>query len=111
MTEVEEEVSLRRWIEEEVAEVQQKVNEECERVGIPEPGSALDQEGLRDGSTTVLDYLEHGKGALAFEHFLYMITELDVQVSKSTLRLIERAGTKMNLDPAMWQTVRYVPDA
>ncbi|MFQ5575053.1 MAG: hypothetical protein ACE5E0_05460, partial [Terriglobia bacterium] len=76
MTEVEEEVSLRRWIAEAVAEVQQEVNEECQRVGIPEPGSALDQEGLRDGSATVLDYLEHGEARLAFEHLLFMITEL-----------------------------------
>lgn len=73
----------------EVAErVQDRLTAIFERVGKPEPGSALDQAGLRDGLSIVKDYVRHGEGALAAEHLIYMIVDPGIELSGDDRELL-----------------------
>ena len=74
--------------------IQGLINLEYERVNWePEPESALDQAGLRNGLDIVKDYIKHGEAGVAFDHLLYMIEETSVQLSKdSWTRLLNIAN-------------------
>lgn len=52
--------------------------------GVPEPDSSLDQAGLRDGESIVLDYLRHGEAGVALEHILYTIRETGINIPNET---------------------------
>jgi hypothetical protein len=58
----------------------------------PEPGSALDQQGLRDGKHIVDDYIAAGEAELALEHLLYMIEETEINVSEDSRVRIRKAA-------------------
>ncbi len=88
---------LESWIEQAAIKTQELVNQEFDRVGTPQPGSALDQLGLRDGLEIVRDYLQHGEAGVAFEHLLYMVKELDLVLPADTYALIEQEGDKLGL--------------
>ena len=72
----------------------------------PDPGSALEQIGLRDGAEVVLDYLDHGEPGLALEHLIYMVREPSLPISRGTFFLIDRAGRAMGITPETWQEIR-----
>ena len=71
----------------------------------PEPGSALDQGGLRDGAGIVLDFLRHNEAGLALEHLAYMVREPSLPISREAFLLIDRAGRTMGMDPEAWQDI------
>jgi hypothetical protein len=102
-------VSLEAWITEAATEVQRLVDAEFAHVGTPEPGSAFDQGGLRDGLAIIRDYLEHNEAGIAFDHLLYMVTELDLVVSRAAYERIAKAGVAMMISPRTWSTVRSTP--
>ena len=72
----------------------------------PEPGSVLDQGGLRDGASIVLDYLRYNEAGVALEHLVYMVREPALSISRETFMLIDRAGWTMGMDPESWQDIR-----
>ena len=73
-----------------------------------DPGGALDQVGLRDGTDIVADLLDHGEPGLALEHLVYMISEPRLPISDETFRLIEGAGALMKVDPSLWEPLRTI---
>jgi hypothetical protein len=72
----------------------------------PEPGSALDQCGLRDGASIVLDYLCHNEAGIALEHLVSMVREPSLPISHEAFMLIDRAGRNMGMAPESWQDIR-----
>lgn len=68
--------------------------------GVPPPGSALDQNGLRDGANVVEDYLAHGEVVVALEHLIYMVGETDLPVADSTRDAIVEAGRRCRVAAA-----------
>lgn len=65
--------------------------------------SALDSEGLNDGSAIVLDYLDHNEGGCAFWHLVYMITEPPIEISPTCLEQLARLGSSLGLEPGRWE--------
>ncbi|MCB1202166.1 MAG: MafI family immunity protein, partial [Leptospiraceae bacterium] len=62
-------------------EIQKKIDLEFEKVNNkPIPGSNLDQLNLKDGVSTVHEYLSHNEFILAFEHLFYMIEETGIPI-------------------------------
>lgn len=80
-----------------------------EATGSPEPGSTLDQAGLRDGQVTVVDYIRNGEPGLALEHLIYMVREAALEISHQTFGLIDRAGLTMGMSPELWQDLKPSP--
>lgn len=72
------------------ARVQAQIAGMYEREGVPEPDSELDQVGLRDGQSIVMDYVRHGEEGLAAEHLLYMVSETEVRLSVADYGLLQR---------------------
>jgi hypothetical protein len=72
----------------------------------PEPGSALDQAGLRDGGDIISDYLCHGEHGLALEHLIYMVREPSLPISRETFTLIDQAGRTLGMAPGSWEDIR-----
>ena len=69
--------------------IQRRLDELYEAVdGSPEPGSALDQAGLRDGLDIVEEYLRHGELGIAVEHVVYMVVESELELPKSELHAL-----------------------
>jgi hypothetical protein len=60
--------------------IQTRLSELFDRLGQPEAGSGLDQDGLRDGRRIIEDFVRHGEEGLAAEHLLYMICRAGAQV-------------------------------
>jgi len=50
--------------------------------GSPEPGSALDQLGLDNGLAVVTEYVEVSELGLAFDHLIYMVDELSLELTR-----------------------------
>lgn len=48
----------------------------------------LSQEGLKNGSDIVLDYISDGELGLAYEHMLYMIEEPSLNISEDCKKSI-----------------------
>lgn len=71
-----------------------------------EPGSTLDQSGLKDGASIIADYLRHGEPGVAFEHLLYMVREPPLEVSDECFELIARAGRALGFEANSWQVLR-----
>jgi hypothetical protein len=91
-----------REIEQAVIEVQRLVDARfAAAAGSIPPGSPLDQAGLQDGAHIVRDYLHHGEWGIAFEHLMYMITELDLEsaLSPRTLEVVTRLQPLLGRDP------------
>jgi hypothetical protein len=65
--------------------------------GVPPVGSALDQNGLRDGTLIIEDYLDHGEPVVALEHLIYMVGEPELPVSEATRHAIADAGRRWGL--------------
>jgi len=99
-----------RLIETVAKEAQGKLDGMFKTVGTPEPGSALDQYGLRDGEEIILDYLRHNEWGVAFEHLIYMITETDIELTVSAYEQLVQAGEMMGLPPELWSTIRCAKD-
>jgi hypothetical protein len=74
--------------------------------GLAPPGSALDQNGLRDGRDIVLEYLDAGEAGLALEHLIYMVHEPGLAISLRTFACVESAGSSMSLDKSLWDPIR-----
>ena len=72
----------------------------------PEPGSALDQQGLRDGASIVADYLRHGEFGIALEHLIYMVREPSLPISREAFILIDRAGCALGMASDSWEDIR-----
>lgn len=70
-------------------EVQLALDGMFEVPGAPEPGSGLDQEGLRNGEEIVQDLVKHGEPGVALEHLLYMVKEPPVPLSASARAVLE----------------------
>ena len=88
--------------------VQSLINLEYERVGWePEPNSALDQAGLREGKDVVKDYLEHGEAGIAFDHLLYMVKETNVQLSEVYSTRLSTIAKKFGVSLADRLTTHY----
>ncbi len=68
----------------------------------PLRGSALDQEGLTNGSEIAIGYLGHGETGLAFDHLRYMIVEPPVQVSVDCFRRIEELAQSLAIPEEFW---------
>jgi hypothetical protein len=98
--------SLSSWVESVARRTQEMVDAEFARVGTPEPGSALDQLGLRDGIEIVRDYLHHGEAGLAFDHVLYMVIELELVLPSDARELLLRAGKAMGFPDATWDRIK-----
>ena len=77
--------------------------------GDPPPGSALDQLGLRDGGDRVNEYLAYGEPELALEHLVYMISEAGLPISAQTFDQVEGAGTLLEVDSTLWESIRPTP--
>lgn len=93
-----------------VQEVQTQLDELYQRSDNPEPGSALNQVGLRDGAYIVEDYLRQVEAGLAFEHVLYMILEPDLPLSATAFRSLKQAGEQLKMSPRLWADVRQEDD-
>ncbi len=90
-------MSLKSNIRQVASEVQARLDERYkEQDPLPEE-SALNQCGLRDGSSVVEEYLVHGEARLAFEHLLYMIKEPGIALSTDTFEAMREAGEKLQL--------------
>lgn len=86
--------------------VQAKLDALYRSVGNPEPGSALDQAGLRDGSSIVEDFVSHGETGLAVEHLLYMITEPDIGLSRPDVQFLRRVCDVFAIERERWCSLR-----
>lgn len=64
----------------------------------PPPGSALDQNGLRDGKDIVLDYIAHNEGGIALDHLIYMIYETGITLSQESKTLISDLAQDMQIE-------------
>lgn len=53
----------------------------------------LAQEGLSNGTSIVLDYLEHNEPKIAFEHLLYMVNEPPLTLSATAEAALARLCT------------------
>ncbi len=85
--------------------IQGLINLEYERVNWePEPESALDQAGLRNGFDVVKDYVEHGEAGIAFDHLLYMIKETRVQLSEDSWTCLLNIASKLGVSLTSLQT-------
>lgn len=71
-------------------------------IGTPEPDSALDQAGLKDGAKIVIDYLRHQEFGLALEHLCYMIEAADLVISPYAYEAIVSAGNTMQMPSTLW---------
>jgi len=80
-------------------------------IGEPPPDSPLRSLGLKDGREIVTDYLDHNELGIAFEHLLYMVTEMDLQISPEAYDHIDRAGRAMEMNPDGWQSLRRIATA
>lgn len=90
-----------------LVEVESLMSRALEDVGQDsESGSALGQEGLRDGANSVLGYLRHGEAGMALEHLIYMVREPSLPISQETFCLIDRAGRTLRMPPDRWQDIR-----
>lgn len=69
-------------------------------------GSALDQSGLENGAEIVIDYLQHGKAGVAYEHLLYMVKEPPLEITDECFKLIARAGQALGFEASSWQALR-----
>ena len=49
--------------------------------GLMDSNHPLSQEGLSNGTSIVLDYLEHNEAKIALEHLLYMVNEPPLTLS------------------------------
>ena len=84
----------RKHLEEALPEVSALMEGKFSEVGgVAEPGSALDQCGLRDGIEIVRGYLASNECELALEHLCYMVEETDLSISLKTFLSIKAAGT------------------
>lgn len=86
--------------------VQAKLDALYRSVGNPEPGSALDQAGLRDGSSIVEDFVSHGEAGLAAEHLLYMITEPDIGLSQPDIEFLRGVCEVFGIEKETWRALR-----
>ena len=71
--------------------IQEKVNilfEECN--GEPEPGSDLDQLGLKNGEKIIDDFISYGEAGVAFDHLSYMINDLELELNSSERQIFKR---------------------
>jgi len=93
------------------AAVQLQLDELYRRPGEPVPGSALDQEGLRNGAEIVNEYIQFGELELAFEHFLYMANEPDIPLSVAQFDAVETVGRRLSVAETKWKclTIRSEP--
>jgi hypothetical protein len=98
--------ALASWIEQAAIDTQDLVDGEFARVGTPAPGSSLDQCGLRDGLAIVRDLLRRGEYGVAFDHLLYMVTELDLALPAETHDLVLRAGKQMRYPSSAWAGIK-----
>ncbi|MCH9648942.1 MAG: hypothetical protein K0U98_11940 [Deltaproteobacteria bacterium] len=94
------------WIQQVADEVQLELNRLFALPGVPVPGSALDQLGLKDGAKIVRDYLAYNEAGCAFHHLLYMITEPNVCLSLENYRTLSRAGKALGIASDEWAKVR-----
>lgn len=94
--------NLESWLDAAASAIQALVDHEFARVGTPEPGSALDQFGLRDGLTITREFLAHGEPGLALDHLLYITAELDLVLPADVRTLLVRAARQMNYPEAIW---------
>ena len=74
--------------------------------GVPEPGSDLDQYGLRDGGEIVRDYMANNEWGLALEHLCYMVNETNLPISAKTYVSIQAAGQAMRMDTRALQGIK-----
>jgi len=59
--------------------------------GHPEPGSSLDQLGLRDGAEVVESLMADNEWGQALEHLRYMVAEADLPISAEARASIKAA--------------------
>lgn len=78
--------------------VQAKLDTLYQHTPKPEPGSALDQAGLRDGLHIVTDFLAHDEPGLSIEHLLYMITEPDIALSRQEILRLHTLCKVLSID-------------
>ena len=103
---MQEEARVARWVEahghleEALPEISALMEQKFSQVGgVPEPGSDLDQCGLRDGAEIVRDYMAHNEWGVALEHLRYMIKETNLPISVKTYASIQAAAQLMEIDP------------
>jgi hypothetical protein len=94
------------WIEEAALSTQELVNRRFEREQAPEPGSAVDQCGLRNGLEIIRDFLKHEEHGLALDHLLYMLEELDIALPSQVYELVVRAGRQMCYPESTWAAIK-----
>jgi hypothetical protein len=73
--------------------------------GLPNPGSDLDQLGLKDGVSIIEEYLDHREIALALEHLIYMIISGCLPISLITFNFIKQAGQDLRVDTKLIKEV------
>jgi hypothetical protein len=73
--------------------------------GVPDPGTDLDQLGLKDGVSIVEDYLDQREVALALEHLIYMIISGHLPISFATFNFIKQAGQELKVDTKLIKEV------
>ncbi|MDQ2799979.1 MAG: MafI family immunity protein [Armatimonadota bacterium] len=69
--------------------------------GTPEPGSDLDQCGLKDGAEIVRDYMAHNEWGLALEHLCYMVEETGLPISAKTYASLKAAAQTMLVEASV----------
>jgi len=56
----------------------------------------FEQEGLLNGKSTALEYIDHGEYGLALEHLLYMVHESEVNFPKDKLISLHKMAKKFD---------------
>jgi len=74
--------------------------------GAPEPGSDLDQCGLRDGAEIVRGYMVNHEWGLALEHLCYMVEETNLPISAKAYASLQAAGQAMRMNTRVLQGIR-----
>lgn len=90
----------RRYLEDALPEVSSLMAQRFAQVGgAPEPGSDLDQCGLKNGAEIVRDYMASNEWGLALEHLCYMVEETALPISAKTHSAIVAAAQSMQIAP------------
>lgn len=64
---------------------------------LPQSNNPLNQEGIKNGFEIINEYNSVGEFGLAFEHILYMVYETEIEMSKSSLKVIMELSKQMNI--------------
>jgi hypothetical protein len=83
-------VAVEASLKEILNEVSARINAAFAEAGHLDSDHPLSQEGLSNGTSIVLDYLEHNETRIALEHLLYMVNEPPLPLSAAGKAALSR---------------------